>query len=525
MCWGGGAEACAGERLAVIRAYEDPAGTLRPARDLALCPGGRQVRPYGFLNSASNAERASSGVASPRLPVRSKRLRRREEGAGVVSLLRRRSARGWAGCTRSAPRCRSSRTGCTSGERRRTCGRPRRRRSNRGRERARRSACSGRRRPCPDRCRVRAARRPRRAAGAVPTAGDPRSRSRSPVAAMSVLAIVAHEDAVSELYWIIGRLHGRGIRPRARALAGGDRPSSGGRARGGDRPLHPVARDRADRRGLHVSRLGLLVRGPPGPGHRGVPQGDRHGPGLRQPLQRHRLLPHGAGRMGRGDPLVRESQGRSALRAPAFPLPESGEAAARCAARSRRRSPSSRARCGRTPATRWRSRRSRRCVSRSTDRRLRCARGPGLRPPVLGSPGCGLDRPSPALREGAGPAATGARLARVRARPSTWPPSLRSGSRNASRFARPDSRNLVALRTIVRAPHRRLRCARGPGLRPPVLGSPGCGLDRAPGPLASLRLPQRESFRSPGLAKLGRVADDSKSASRNARPGSSPSDP
>jgi len=41
----------------------------------------------------------------------------------------------------------------------------------------------------------------------------------------------------------------------------------------------------------------------------------------------------------------------------------------------------------------------------------------------------------------------------------------------------------------------------------PGRGSSGCGLDRGPGPLAALRLPQRESFRSPGLAKLGRVAD------------------
>ena len=44
--------------------------------------------------------------------------------------------------------------------------------------------------------------------------------------------------------------------------------------------------------------------------------------------------------------------------------------------------------------------------------------------------------------------ATGSWLGQ-RASTTSLAPSLRYGSRNASRFARPDSRNLVALRTAV----------------------------------------------------------------------------
>src|ERR1700681_935757 len=95
------------------------------------------------------------------------------------------------------------------------------------------------------------------------------------------------------------------------------------------------------------------------------------------------------------------------------------------------------------------------------------------------------------------------RSARLKGLDRAPDPSLRSGSRNASRFARPNSRNLVALRTVVA-----LFLAKGAAsvvriansLPTKEGGGSRCGSPQRSRSSATREgdvwLPQRESFRS-----------------------------
>ena len=127
----------------------------------------RRLRGH-FLNSASNAARASSGVATPRRPVRSNVFAGAKNShvlpaffetirAGIVCVHSQRADESkwthWLHEWSAAPHLRQTAATPTS----------------RDRAPARRSACSGTRRPWPDRCRVPAARRRRRAAASART--------------------------------------------------------------------------------------------------------------------------------------------------------------------------------------------------------------------------------------------------------------------------------------------------------------------------------------------------------------------
>src|SRR5947207_236990 len=104
-------------------------------------------------------------------------------------------------------------------------------------------------------------------------------------------------------------------RPRHRRVARGLPAADGGRPRPGHHALPGVDPRVPDRRGAHVPGLDVFVPGAPRRGDTGVLPGDRAGPRLRQPLQRHRRVPDAAGQARRGDPVARESQARAALRA------------------------------------------------------------------------------------------------------------------------------------------------------------------------------------------------------------------
>src|SRR2546430_12275713 len=89
-----------------------------------------------------------------------------------------------------------------------------------------------------------------------------------------------------------------------------------------DRPLPAVHRRAPDGGGAHVPRLDPELPGAPRGGDARVSEGDRGGPRLGQPLQRHRLLSDAAGQARGGDPVAREGQARPALGAAAVSLHE-----------------------------------------------------------------------------------------------------------------------------------------------------------------------------------------------------------
>ena len=300
------------------------------------------------MNSASKAERASSGVASPRgCPsgrtsspgaievARVRRLLRGMRARDRLRALERADVSKWAHWLQAW----SERAALAADA-------PRTRR-RRGRAPARRSACSGTRRPCSDRCRARGARRRRRAAAAVRTDVCPRIRGpeswyprcryfrSSPTECASILRVPYRR--------IRARLNARPDRAlrrtrfyiRAWASGPKKRSSSGVRAR-------PAARG-GSRGGRRASSRSRSRRSPPRRHTRFAagPTPSRAGstdaieecrkaiatdPALRQPVQRHRLLPVEQGAWRGCDPLVRAGEEGHPLRPEALSVPEPGPA-------------------------------------------------------------------------------------------------------------------------------------------------------------------------------------------------------